>query len=294
MTRLGVSSAPQPRKASRMASKPKLTLPPHVDENVLRRAHAATRSKQRRQFKQAVARERLVNSLKKQYLPKPARRPQPAVFKAELAAARAVLGKMRPRRPIYAYTPIVSPVGSLYPPYNNPFENDSRQGTILTRPVAGTIASGQLGSSIGAWGSGSASVQKGVYDFYFLPKGGTYALVANLKVGGVYYVSGPAYGIASVSLNLAVWADDVNYDPNYQPTSNTVIETASTDFFAGGRDWDFIDKQTSAVCTFPAGDAPTYYAIGVTLTAQVTATTGCIASIEAAATLESISIALLS
>jgi hypothetical protein len=120
-----------------------------------------------------------------------------------------------------------------------------------------------------------------------------FTVTATANVSGFYYLMSPGYQFASVDLALNVWADDADYAPDYMPQASTPIFGEGF-FFSAGRDWNYISGQYQATVTFPAYDTPTYYAIGAGTTQKVMAGLGCIAALDAATTIQSITVELIS
>jgi hypothetical protein len=276
----------------------KLKIPATANEKLFRRAYASTVAKRRRLFNEDVERSLLVNKLKTEALAKLARaakvRSAPTDAK-EISNARGVLRKLRPLRPILPDTPQM-PVGVISAPYHYVFPSESYKGApgIFFKPLNGSPngATGQVGSDLGSYTTGQASVRYDVGDYFFLQTPGTYRVTATANVSGFYYIMSPGYQLASVSLALNVWADDYTVAPGYMPSASTSI-CGEGFFFGAGRDWNYISGQYQASVTFPAGDAPTYYAIGAGTTQTIMAGLGCIAALDAATTIQSISVELI-
>ena len=277
-----------------MARKTPHIIPMNVNEKAFRRAHAKIAKYRTRQFEEAQARSRLVNKLKKEYLPRSGRRTNPAVYAKEIAEARSIVRQLRRKRPVLPDQPIV-PIGVISAPFDDVIQAAAERGAIEYQPIdsAPNKASGQLGCTLGAWGAGNAGVQSDVLKYYYLPKSGSYGVIVSAQVNGIYYLSAPALQSASLSLTLEAWADDYLLAPKYVVKGYTTIESLATPFFSDYRDWNFINGQYLATVTFVAGDAPTYYAIGAGLTSEVQASPGCVASVEASVVVQSIAVVQL-
>ena len=276
----------------------KLSIPATANERLFRRTYASAVAKRHRLFNKETERSLLVNKLKTQALVKAARaakvRSTPIDAK-EIRNARAVLRKLRPLRPILPWIPPI-PVGSISPPYHYVFPSEQYKGApgIFFVPVNGSPngATGQVGSNLSAYTPGEAIVRYDVGDYFFLKTRGTYRVTATANVSGYYYLLSPGYQFASISLALNVWADDVDFAPDYMPSASTSI-FGEAFFFGAGRDWGIISGQYQASVTFPAGDAPTYYAIGAGTTQEIVAGVGCVAALDAATTIQSITVELV-
>jgi hypothetical protein len=276
----------------------RLKIPATANEKLFRRAYASTVAKRRRLFNEGIERSVLVSNLKTEALVKSARaaklRSAPTDAR-EIRNARTVLRKLRPLRPILPIIPPI-PVGAISAPYHYVFPSEQYKGApgIFFVPLNGSPngSTGQVGSNLGTYAAGQASVRYDVGDYFFLQTPGTYRVTATANVSGYYYLMSPGFQIASVSLALNVWADDADFAPDYMPSASTSIFGEGF-FFGAGRDWNYISGQFQASVTFPAGDAPTYYAIGAGTTQTIMAGLGCIAALDAATTIQSITVELI-
>jgi hypothetical protein len=276
----------------------KLKIPASANEKLFRRAYASTVAKRHRLFNEDIERSLLVNRLKTDSLVKLARaarvRSAPTDAK-EISNARMVLRKLRPLRPVLPDIPPI-PIGAISAPYHYIFPTEQYKGAsgIFFVPLNGSPngATGQVGSNLGTFEAGQASARYDVGDYFFLQTPGTYRVTATANVSGLYYIMSQAFQLASVSLALNVWADDYTVAPGYMPSASTSICDHAF-FFAAGRDWNYISGQYQASVTFPAYDAPTYYAIGAGTTQTIMAGLGCIATLDAATTIQSITVELI-
>jgi hypothetical protein len=280
------------------AKKRGFTVPKGADEKLLRRKYESALAKRQKRFKEEYERFALVQKLKAEALREAAKaagaRPA-SVSKEAIAQARAVLSKLRKRRP--AMPPTLkghNPV--LYPPYTMPWPAQyySGGGNIEFVPWDGApnASTGQVGSVLAAWGGGDAIASFSVGVLYFLPAAGTYQVTVTAYISGIYYLYAPGpYQPAIGLLGLSVEADDYEYYPAYEPRSTTTV--TSQVLIYGGRDWNYISGQYYATVQFPAGDAPAWYMLAAGTTQEIFAATGCIAAVDAYTTIQSIDVEML-
>jgi hypothetical protein len=271
-----------------------IVFPKGSDEKLLRRRFATAIASREKRFKEEWKRQSTAYKLKVEATREIAKHEGvqlPKLDPIEITRARKILRELRANRPP------VPPVFKghnpcLYPPYQYkwPGQYISESGNIEFVPWDNSpnVQNGHVGSILVAWGGGLASAYYYVGVLYYLPAAATYRVTVTASVSGLYYLRSISTSTnPSAWLRLAVFADDYEYAPGYEPGGNTVISSPA--LTGNAVDWGYLPShQFPATVEFPAYDAPTYYLIGAGTQQHISAPPNCIAGMDAYTTIQSI------